>query len=69
MHERLYPLPMAFPSTLGPIQVVIDRDRWIFTAEGYALFQRLPAADRLALRGAMQAQVDLAKNTPEGERR
>ena len=64
----LYPLVMAFPSSRGPINFVIDRTGWEFENEHHAtLFHGLPIDERLHLRRGLEAQVALAKDTPKGD--
>lgn len=65
----IYPLPMRFPATKPPVEgdhidVQIDREGWSFkTPAGRERFLSLSSADRLELRKAFEAQVELAKET------
>jgi hypothetical protein len=69
MHAQLYPLPMAFPSSRGPISFVIDRTGWEYADERNAtLYHSLPIDERMYLRVGLEAQVYLANQTPKGER-
>lgn len=66
----LYPLPMRFPTTLGNLDVVIEvapKGNWEFRSdEDRMAFGLLPVSERLDLRRALAAQVDLAESTYEG---
>jgi hypothetical protein len=60
----IYPLPMRWPTKAGHIDITIDRQNWRFcTTEDEARFRELPVSDRLELRSAFAAQVELAKTT------
>lgn len=67
---EIYPLPMRVPLQGGrALSVVIDRQAWRFaTSEDEARFRALPVNIRLDLRRQFEAQVELAKSTPKGER-
>jgi hypothetical protein len=61
----LYPLPMRFPASYGHVDIVVTPEAWAFATEDDAdNFGELPTAERLELRGAFAAQVELAKSTP-----
>ncbi len=60
----VYPLPMRWPVAGFHIDIVIDREGWSFcTAADREAFQAQPVSDRLELRRAFEAQVELAKST------
>ena len=75
MHQELYPLPMAWPSSRGTLATLIDRDGWSFVdgngrtaSDHLRAFDALPVAERLDLRRGFEGQVALAKDTPKGDR-
>jgi hypothetical protein len=67
MASPIYPLPMSFPASGPyPIAVVIDRDGWRFASDLMKRrFNELPTQERLDLRRAFEAQVELALGTPQ----
>ena len=68
MPNELYPLPMAFPSSGGPISFVIDRTGWsLASVQDSTLFHSLAIDERLHLRRGLEAQVELANQTPKGD--
>ncbi|HTE60373.1 MAG TPA: hypothetical protein VK631_08465 [Solirubrobacteraceae bacterium] len=68
MHDPLYPLELSFPSSAGPITFVIDRTGWEFhTGHDRTLYHSLPIDERVHLRRGVEAQVELAKQTPKGD--
>jgi hypothetical protein len=70
MTADLYPLPVGFPTSRGPISILIKRDGWAFMHPSQDVYNDLPIQERVDLRRAFEAQVALAKNTPtKGEPR
>jgi hypothetical protein len=63
---EIYPLPMRFPTKDGRhVDVSVDRQAWRFcTSEDDARYRSLPVGERMELRIAFEAQVQLAKDTP-----